>query len=435
MPDERKPGFGPEGPGGKGPGEKGPDKAEQNRGNTNGMRVPGMGPGPRHGAMAEKPKDGKNTIKKIIGYFVKEKLMLITILVVVIILVFTNIYAPKLQSEAIDLITTGTLTRLPKILLIMLIVYLVGAACTWGQAYVGAHLSQRIVKRMRSDLFSRMVRLPISYLDTHGHGDIMSRMTNDVENISNTVSQSFASLISGVFTIAGTMAMMFYLCWQMALLSMTTVILTLVVTRLLSAKMRDLFRERQALLGQVNGTVEEMVTGYRTVVAYNHQAASKKEFNATSDRLTHVSIWAECIGGSMGPIMNVISNLGFIIIAVFGGYFAIHGTISVGVISAFIVYAKQFGRPINEIAQLYAQIQTAIAGAERVFAVLDEEEEANTGTLTMKEEPGLLSFSHVDFSYIPGKQVLYDFNLDVPAGHKIALVGATGSGKTTVVNQ
>ena len=237
-----------------------------------------------------------------------------------------------------------------------------------------------------------------------------------------------------MLTIIGTVGMMVYLCWQLALLSCITVVLTVFVTKTLSSKMRKFYRKRQELLGSLNGTVEEMVTGYKTVVAYNHQDEVINEFETTSNELTRVGIIAEILGGSMGPIMNVINNVGFVIIAAFGGYFAINGIISVGVISAFIVYAKQFGRPINEIAQLYGQIQTAIAGAERVFGVMDQPLEDKNGTETMENSQGTISFRHVDFSYVPGKQVLYDFDLDVRAGQKVALVGATGSGKTTVVN-
>ena len=287
---------------------------------------------------------------------------------------------------------------------------------------------------MREDLFDKIVNLPIKYLDTHPHGDIMSRMTNDVENISGTVSQSLSSLVSGILTIIGTVFMMVWLCPQLALLSCVTVILTIFASSYLSRKMKLFFRRRQVLLGDLNGTVEEMVTGYKTVVAYNHQGKVVEEFEKTSDELTKVGIIAESFGGSMGPVMNVINNIGFVIIAAFGGYFAINGMISIGVISAFIVYAKQFGRPINEIAQLYGQIQTAIAGAERVFSVMDEPEEDKSGERGMDGTKGVISFRDVNFSYVPGKQVLYDFNLDIYAGHKVALVGATGSGKTTVVN-
>ena len=397
------------------------------------MRMPGQR-GPRGPQVVEKPKDLKRTMARLIRYFEYEKQMVAGLLTVVIILVVCSVYAPKLQSEAIDRITEGNFSALPSVLIIMLVVYGITALCTLIQSLLSAHLSQRIVKRLREELFDKIVNLPIKYLDTHPHGDIMSRMTNDVENVSLTVSQSLSSLVSGVLTIAGTVFMMVYLCWQLAVLSCITVVLTLVVTKFLSGKMRTFFRKRSALLGKLNGTVEEMVTGYKTVVAYNHQEKVVEDFEKTSNELTRVGIIAEILGGSMGPVMNVINNIGFVIIAAFGGYFAITGLISIGTISAFIVYAKQFGRPINEIAQLYGQIQTAVAGAERVFAIMEEEKEDKGGSNTMDGTKGVISFRHVNFSYVPGKQVLYDFDLDVYAGHKVALVGATGSGKTTVVN-
>ena len=177
-----------------------------------------------------------------------------------------------------------------------------------------------------------------------------------------------------------------------------------------------------------------MVTGYKSVVAYNRQENVIKDFNNVSDELTRVGIIAEILGGSMGPVMNVINNISFVIIAAFGGYFAINHIISIGVISAFIVYAKQFGRPIDELAQIYGQIQTAIAGAERVFAVMDEPLEDKSGDKNMDKLEGVIKFKDVNFSYTKDKQVLYDFNLQVKAGQKVALVGSTGSGKTTVVN-
>lgn len=397
------------------------------------MRMPGQR-GPRGPQIVEKPKEAKKTLAHLVKYFQYEKKMVISLLAVVVILVVCSVYAPRLQSKAIDRITEGQFSALPAVLITMLIVYGITALCTLVQSLLSAHLSQNIVKRLRSELFDKIVNLPIKYLDTHPHGDIMSRMTNDVENVSMTVSQSLSSLVSGVLTIIGTVFMMVYLCWQLAILSCITVVLTLVVTKFLSAKMRAFFRRRSALLGQLNGTVEEMVTGYKTVVAYNHQEQVIDSFEKTSNELTKVGILAESLGGSMGPVMNVINNIGFVIIAAFGGYFAINGLISIGTISAFIVYAKQFGRPINEIAQLYGQIQTAVAGAERVFAIMEEPKEDKSGAHTLAGAKGVISFRHVNFSYVPGKQVLYDFDLDVYAGHKVALVGATGSGKTTVVN-
>lgn len=396
-------------------------------------KIPGMR-GPRNRQEVEKPKEGKKTLQRLLYYFSSERYMLFILFFAVFVVVVCYVSAPGLQSQAIDRIAEGKFDQLPSILIFMLILYGIHCISTLVQSIISAKLSQKIVQNMREDLFDKIVNLPIRYLDHHLHGDIMSRMTNDVENISNTIAQSFSSLISGIFTIIGTVIMMVYYCLPLAVLSCFTVILTVVATKFLSTQMRKFFRKRQVLLGNLNGTVEEMVTGYRTVVAYNRQQDVMEEFNQTSDELTKTGIIAEILGGSMGPVMNVINNIGFVIIAAFGGYFAINGRISIGVISAFIIYAKQFGRPIDELAQVYGQIQTAIAGAERVFEILDEAEEDKSGKYDMKHAKGVITFEHVDFSYQAGKQVLYDFNLKVEAGQKIALVGATGSGKTTVVN-
>lgn len=385
-------------------------------------------------AQVEKAENVSVTLKRLIKYFAKELKTLILLLIAVIIVVVTNVYAPKLQSNAIDCITDAKYSAVAPILVVMLIIYGIYSLFSFVQTRLSAKLSQRIVKRLREDLFDCIVNLPIKYLDVHPHGDIMSRMTNDVENVSTTISQSLSSLFSGVLTIIGTALMMIYLCPKLAAFSIITVILTLVATKFLSKAMRKFYKKRQVLLGNLNGTVEEMITGYKTVTAYNRQEEVLREFANTSDNLTKVGIVAEVLGGSMGPVMNVINNIGFVIIAAFGGYFAIKGVISVGVISAFIVYAKQFGRPIDELANIYGQIQTAIAGAERVFAVMDEEREDKSGNKLMDSSKGVISFRNVNFSYVPEKQVLYDFNLEVKAGEKVALVGSTGSGKTTVVN-
>uniref|UniRef100_UPI00402A47D9 ABC transporter ATP-binding protein n=1 Tax=Lachnospira sp. TaxID=2049031 RepID=UPI00402A47D9 len=406
---------------------------ESRQAQMNNYRAFGRRPGNRN-MTVEKPQDGKKTLKRLLGYFVAEKKMLVMLMLAVVVVVVCSVYAPQLQSNAIDAITQGEWKSLTPILITMVIVYIIHSLCTFLQSKLSAILSQNIVARMRKDLFSCIVNLPIKYLDMNSHGDIMSRMTNDVENISTTVSQSMSSLFSGILTIIGTVVMMVALCPQLAVLSCVTVILTIVATKFLSKAMRVFFRKRQVLLGQLNGNVEEMVTGYKTVVAYNRQQAVVSDFDGVSDELTKVGIKAEILGGSMGPVMNVINNIGFVIIAAFGGYFAINHIISIGVISAFIVYAKQFGRHIDELAQIYGQIQTAIAGAERVFAVMDEPLEDKSGDKTMDDLKGVIKFENVNFSYTDDKQVLYDFNLEVKAGHKVALVGSTGSGKTTVVN-
>lgn len=382
----------------------------------------------------EHAEDVKGTLKRILTYFAKEKQLVLIMLAVVLFGTFCGVYAPSRQSKAIDIIAGTEEGSLAVALVWMMTVYLLHCASQLVQGLLSARLSQRIVRRMREELFGKIVDLPVRYLDTHSHGDVMSRMTNDIENISHTVSSSLAALFSGVLTIIGTALIMMLYCWQLALLSCATMILTVLASKYLSGKVRKFSRQRQALLGQLNGTVEEMISGYRTVVAYNHQTVTSEEFCETSDALTKAGIRTEVFSGVMGPVMNCIANIGFVVVAAFGGFFAINGMISVGVISAFIVYAKQFSRPINQISQIYGQLQTAIAGAERVFTVLDEEQEPMDGEALVEDEDAAVTFRNVNFSYVPGNPVIRDFDLMVPSGKKVALVGATGSGKTTVVN-
>ena len=395
--------------------------------------IPGMRSRERF-VEAEHAQNVGDTLKRIIAYFIHEKILVFGMLAVVIFGTLCGVYAPSLQSNAIDIIAGTGSGQLNSTLLCMLAVYLLYSGCQLLQGLLSARLSQCIVKKMREELFGKIVDLPVRYLDVHSHGDVMSRMTNDVENISTTISQSLPSLFSGVLTIIGTALIMLWYCWQLAILSCATVILTLLATKFLSGKVRKYSRRRQMLLGQLNGTVEEMISGYRTVVAYNHQDITTENFCHTADSLTRAGIQTDIFSGVMGPIMNCIGNIGFVIIAAFGGYFSVHGLISVGVISAFIVYARQFSRPINELAQVYGQLQTAIAGAERVFAVLDEINEDKTGETLVQENDAAVTFHNVQFSYTPEHPVIRNFSLTVPSGKKVALVGATGSGKTTIVN-
>lgn len=396
--------------------------------------IPGMMNRSERFAEAEHAENVGATVRRIITYFLHEKKLVIFMLAIVVFGTLCGIYAPSLQSKAVDIIAGEGAGVLSHTLLFMLSVYLLYSACSLLQGLFSARLSQNVVKRMREELFGKIMELPVRYLDTHSHGDVMSRMTNDIENISTTVSQSLPSLFSGILTIVGTVAIMLWYCWQLALLSLASVLLTLLATKILSGRVRRFSRRRQMLLGQLNGTVEEMVSGYRTVVAYNHQNITTADFCSTADSLTKAGIKTDVFSGVMGPVMNCIGNIGFVIIAAFGGYFSVKGLISVGVISAFIVYAKQFSRPINEIAQIYGQLQTAIAGAERVFAVLDEEDEDKSGEELAKEEKATITFRNVRFSYDGENPVIKNFTLTVPTGKKVALVGATGSGKTTIVN-
>ena len=396
----------------------------------------GFRPGGRGnlGAPVEKPKEGKKTLSRLISYFRPEKKYVILLAAAVVLAVSASVIAPSLQSNAIDGLVTGDFGEIPRILGLMLLAYLIHGSATLLQGFFSARLSQRVIFRLRNDLFNKVVSLPIPYLDNHSHGDIMSRMTNDAENVSNVISSSLSSLFSGVLTLAGTVIMMLRFSIPLTLLTCVTVLLSIVVTRVMSSLMRKYYLRRQELLGKLNGIVEEKVSAGKTVTAYNLQEATIEEFNTASDELTKTGIIADVIGNAMGPLMNMINNFSFVIVAAFGAWFALRGMISVGVISAFIIYSKQFSRPINELAQLYGQIETAIAGAERIFSILDAESENTSGERDFEVTEGVIEFQHVNFSYVPGKQVIDDFNLRVEAGKKIALVGSTGSGKTTVVN-
>ena len=396
----------------------------------------GFAPGGRKppGTPVEKPKKAKETIFRLASYFAPDRKYVVLLALAVVLAVICSVLAPSFQSKAIDCLVAGAFDDVPPILGWMLLLYILNGGATLLQGYYSSRLTQRVIYRLRSELFSKVISLPIPYLDNHSHGDVMSRMTNDAENVSSVISTSLTSLFSGVLTLIGTVIMMLRYSIPLTLLTCVTVVLSVVLTNIISTAMRKYYVQRQTLLGRLNGIVEEKVSACKTVTAYNLQDEAVDEFNAASDEFTRVGIIGDSIGNSMGPMMNMINNLSFVIVAAFGGWFTLQGKISVGVISAFIIYSKQFSRPINELAQLYGQIQTAIAGAERIFGVMDETAEDHSGDRDFDVSNGVIEFEHVNFGYVPGKQVIHDFNLRVEAGKKIALVGSTGSGKTTVVN-
>lgn len=403
---------------------------------------PGDPPGRHSRINGEKPKNGKKTLAKLLRYIGRSKYIFFALMAVMLIITGLNLAAPSIQQRAIDFITITEkrlnvdLGGLGRSLVLLGVVYAASSVFTYLQGILSAKLSQYTVKTMRRDLFDNLVHLPIKYFDTHRHGDLMSRMTNDVENISTTISQSIGSLISGVLTVLGSFAIMMVYSPLLTLISLSTIFLTIIVSSVMTKFMRKYFMQQQILLGRINGHVEEMVTGYRTVVAYSKEQDAIDEFSSMNDELRRCGIRAQICGGVMGPLMNCISNFGFVLIAAFGGWFTMRGMITVGTIQAFILYSKQFSRPINEIANQYANIQTAIAGAERIFEVMEAEHETDNGTsyFTAKNVKGDICFKDVVFGYEEGKTVLKGLDLDVKRGQKIAIVGATGSGKTTVVN-
>ncbi|MGN0688151.1 MAG: ABC transporter ATP-binding protein, partial [Oscillospiraceae bacterium] len=302
--------------------------AENNNKRDAVLQPPGRPHGGPHGMgmPKEKPKNVKVSLKRIFAYIGKNKAMLYGMLIVMLISTLLNVIAPTIQAYAIDSITlTEEKLNIDKNSLFMWMAvlggtYLVAAVLSYFQNIFAAKLSQYTVRIMRKDLFAKISRLPIRYIDTHKHGDIMSRMTNDVENISNSVSMSLGSLISGVVMLVGCFVMMLIHSWQLTLISMITIVLTLIVSGNLSKLMRKYFPQQQAKLGELNGQIEESVSGYKTIKAFSHEKTVCEEFNTTSDQLKKIGVKAQILGGSMGPCMNCIGNIGFLLIAAFGGW-------------------------------------------------------------------------------------------------------------------
>lgn len=411
-----------------------------------------MGRGPIRGAMiVEKPKNGKQTFKKLLKYIGSSKKVFIILLVLTFLVSILSLIGPSLQGDAMGSITITkdnpevNWESLLLLLIAMAIVYTLQAAFTYFQSLFSAKLSQEMIVKLRNDLFGHISKLPISYVDTHQHGDIMSRMTNDVDKISTTISSSISSLFSGILTIVGVLAITLYLNWFLTLVSMASVVLTIIVVKYLSKAMRKYFKKQQDLLGILNGHSEETITGYKTVIAYSQEKEAMDKFNKISTDLKNVGIKSQILGGVMGPLMNIINNIGFLIVCGVGGYLAatsstlggwgiVGYTITISTLSKFILYSKKFSRPINEIANLWSQVQSSMAAAERVFEIMDLPLEVDEGTKHMTDIKGNIKFENIHFSYVEGEEVLKGFNLSVKPGQKIAIVGATGSGKTTVVN-
>ena len=409
----------------------------------------------RFGGLKEKPKNMKQTLKKLINYIGYSKPILITLVIVVLIHTVcglsTNIFIERIagslgkyDSDLKMWLVAPDATKFYNSILLLLTVYLLNIIFQYLSSLLGAHLAIGMAKKMRNDLFAKIVKLPIKYTDTHPHGDIMSRMTNDVDNVCSAVLSSISSLVSGVLTLIGCLCIMLWYSPLLTAVSFITLILSVLLTTLMSKFVRPLMIKQQRVLGLLNSQTEEMVSGCKTVIAYNHQNEAKKEFNNFSNELEKTGIKAQIFTGSMGPVMNTISNIGHFLVCFFGALFVIKGIggtligapLTASIVIMFITTTKQFSRPINELATLYSALITALAGAERVFEIMDEPVEDFTGKVAFDPTTtkGTIDFENVYFSYVEGKPVLKDLSIDIRSGHKIALVGATGSGKTTIVN-
>lgn len=406
-------------------------------------RPGGRGPGGGMGMPKEKPKNGKKTLVKLLAYLGKSKALLAGLVLSVLAMTLLQLLSPVLQQQAIDSMTLSEnllnvdFEKLFGTLTLMGIVYAVSVAFNFIQGWISATLSQQTVRKMRNDLFTKMSKLPVKYFDTHTHGELMSRLTNDVDNVSNTLSQSLSTLVSSALTIIGALTLMLVYSPLMTLISLLAIPVGLFAVNLISKKTRKYFKNQQESLGELNGHIEEMVTGQKTVLAFSRTGIIIDEFDEINEKLCNYSIQAQIWGGIVGPVMNMIGNLSFALVAISGGFLAVNGSISVGTIQAFIQLSKQFTRPVSEVANQYATIQSALSGAERVFEVMETPPEEDFGAdrdFDVSAVRGDVVFDNVNFGYNEDKLVLKDFSINVKAGEKIALVGPTGAGKTTVVN-
>lgn len=421
---------------------------------TANANMPRLGPGgrpggPPGGPMAarvngEKPKNTKGTLTRILKYIGKNKIILISLLVLMVAITMIDVVGPMFQQKAIDTISFSggklkvDLKSMGFYLIIMGVIFVISSIMTFFQGVLSAKLSQATVYSMRNDLFQKISKLPIKYTDTHRHGDIMSRMTNDVENVSNAISQSITSLFSAALTLVGVFSMMMYYSVIMTVIALFTIPLTIFISSKLAKFMRKYFVRQQRLLGQINGQVEEMITSYKTVVAYGKENEAVEKFGDISEDLRKCSISARVWGSIMGPIMNFLGNLQYVVLASVGGFLVItgSGSMTVGKIQAMLQYSKNFSRPINMIASQYSSILTALAGAERIFEIMDSPDETDEGRaeIDIDNIQGSIEFKDIWFGYVEKEPVLKGLNLSVKSGEKIAIVGATGSGKTTIVN-
>lgn len=395
------------------------------------------GPQAMLGRKTEQANDRRGTVLRLWGYLRHQRRALLVTAAMVVAATVLTVLGPYLLGRAIDgYILSGDLAGLARISGLMLLVYALHSLLTWLISYVMASAAQRTVRDIRNDLFGKLQALPLRFFDQRSHGDLMSRLTNDVENVNQVLAEGVVQIVSGVLSMVGVAAVMLGINAPLALVSIAvTVGLTLLVNGVIAPRLRGGFRQQQAALGTLNGMIEETITGQRVVKAYGREPTVLAEFDEANRTLRGAATRAQIIGGFIGPTMNFVSNVSLAVLAGVGGWMALNGLATVGTIASFITFLRQFARPLNELANLYSAIQSAVAGAERVFAVIDEQPEADgPAAEPLAQMRGEVIFHDVSFAYVPGVPVLKHLSLQAEPGQVVALVGPTGAGKTTIVN-
>lgn len=407
------------------------------------------GRGPRMDIPVEKARDFKGTLKRLAAYLKPYKFQLLAVLITTVLSTIFSIASPLMIGKAITKLFTGIMLKykgvpgagvdygyILRILLILVVLYVMSAFFSYMQQVIMVRVAQKTVFDLRQEISRKLSRLPLKFFDTHTHGEILSRVTNDVDNISSTLQQSVTQFITAIVTLVGVAVMMLTISPLMTFVTVVTLPLYAVVTKAVASRSQKYFTHQQKALGQLNGHVEEMFTGHIIVKAFGREDKSIEKFNEINEELYQAGWRAQFISGIIMPLMNLIGNIGYVFVSVMGGILVIKKAIEVGDIQAFIQYSRQFNQPITQTANIANIIQSTLASAERVFELLDEPEEIpdSKDAQIINFPRGEVKFENVKFGYRAGDTLIENMNIDVKPGQTIAIVGPTGAGKTTLVN-
>ncbi len=406
----------------------------------------GRGPGHIQFGPVEKPRDFAGTVRKLLAYLGPYRFSILIVLLLAAGSTVFSIFGPKILGTATTKLFEGLIAQftgtgqvdfgaIGRILLSVLGLYFLSAGFSYAQGWLMTDVAIKVTYQLRRDIMAKIQRLPFRYLDGTQHGEILSRLTNDVDTVNQTLNQSLTQILSSAVTVIGMLAMMLSISWQMTLVALLIIPISSGVVTFIISRSQKLFAQQQAFLGRVNSHVEETFSGYVEIKAFNGEEKSLSQFNHYNDQLYSVAWKAQFLSGILMPVMGFIGNLGYVAVVILGGYLAVHGRIAVGDIQAFVQYIRSFTQPITQLANISNILQQTVAAAERVFDFLAQEEEIPdpANPLRLSEVKGEVEFRNVRFSYIPGKPVIRGFSARVKPGQKVAIVGPTGAGKTTLV--
>lgn len=405
----------------------------------------------------DKPKNTLKALKRLVQYLGTHKPMILFVILMAIISTVFMIVGPRILGEAIDVLFNGVLaqiegtgsidyTRISQILLLLLGLYVASSVFTYLQGFFMSGVTAKVTYKLREDVNERLHSMPLSYYDRHSQGDILSRITNDIDTITQTLNQSLTQIITSVVTLIGITIMMLTISWQLTVVTILSLPVSMIAVVMIMKKSQVHFKNQQKSLGDVNGHVEETLANHTIVKAYNKEESSIKTFNTYSDTLYESAWKANFLSSLIMPVTMFIGNISYVIICILGGYYAVKGSMTVGGIQAFIQYVRTFNQPISQLASISNTLQLTAAATERVFEIIDETGEVEdrkdaidvaftkeNATDTKKYFDGAVSFNHVDFGYDESKMIINDFTTTVKPGQKVAIVGPTGAGKTTMI--